>query len=116
RLRNLKGFGAKTEQSLLAVVQQERKKPSQRLYMHHALSTGGRVVEYLHTLDGLIEVSFAGSLRRQKETVGTIEIVASAKDPANLIKLFLDFPLLLSNSGDDANHCLVQLAARALVS
>jgi DNA polymerase (family 10) len=115
RLRNLKGFGPKTERSLLDVVEQERKKPTQRLYLHHALSTGQRVVEYLQTLVGLIEVSFAGSLRRQKETVGTIEIVASAKDPADIVKKFLDFPLIVSSSNGEANNCLAQLADGALV-
>ena len=116
RLRNLKGFGAKTEQTLLTVVQQERKRSSQRLYMHHALSTGERVVEYLETLEGLVEISFAGSLRRQKETVGTIEIVASTKDSARLIQQFLKFPLITSHSSVEANACLVQLADGALVS
>jgi DNA polymerase (family 10) len=115
-LRNLKGFGVKTEESLLTAVQRERKKPNQRLYMHHALSTGERVVEYLKTLDGLIEVSFAGSLRRQKETVGTIKIVVSAKDPAGLVRQFLDFPLIVSRSSVETNSCLVQLTDGALVS
>ncbi|HKE56748.1 MAG TPA: PHP domain-containing protein, partial [Pyrinomonadaceae bacterium] len=116
RLRNLKGFGAKTEQTLLTVAQQERKRPTQRLYMHHALNTGERVVQYLQTLAGLVEVSFAGSLRRQKETVGTIEIVASAKDPAGLVQQFLKFPLIASSSGVEADACLVQLADGALIS
>jgi len=116
RLRNVKGFGAKTEQALLEVVQQERKRPSQCLYMHHALSTGERVVEYLQMLKGLVEVSFAGSLRRQKETVGTIEIVASSEDPIGLIEQFLEFPLIVSRSSREANECLVQLADGAMVS
>src|SRR5687767_3058222 len=48
QLRNLKGFGAKTEQRLLEqIAKPKEKKPRERLHLHHALSTAERVIEYM---------------------------------------------------------------------
>lgn len=100
RVRNLKGFGAKTEQRLLETIAGQKAKPKQRLHLHHALTTAERIVEYLQTLDGVVDVSFAGSLRRWKETVGTIEIVVSARKPDVVLKRFASFPMILSGQSD----------------
>ena len=117
RLRNLKGFGAKTEQRLLEQIgKPKEKKPRERLHLHHALSTAERVIEFMQTNRGLVDISFAGSLRRWVETVGTIEIVASGKKPAALVEHFLRLPLIATSQVEDDNHCLAQLADSAIVS
>src|SRR5688572_25760696 len=89
RIRDLKGFGPKTEQRLLETLSKPKERPSHRLHLHHALNTGEQVVEYIQTFRGLVDISFAGSLRRWQETVGTIEIVASSKKPESVIEHFL---------------------------
>src|SRR5205823_11438945 len=86
RLQQLKGFGPKTEQRLLAQIAEPVKKPKRRLHLHHAWSTADQVVDYLKTIDGVVDVSVAGSLRRWEETVGVIDIVASATTPAAVIE------------------------------
>jgi len=116
QLRNLKGFGAKTEQRLLEQIDKSKEKPRERLHLHHALSTAERVVEYMRTNRGLIEISFAGSLRRSVETVGTIEIVASSKKPEALIEHFRRLPLIISSVESEDNNCVAQLADGAVVS
>ena len=40
-------------------------------------------------------MSFAGSLRRWQETVGTIRIVASSKQPEVLVEHLLRFPVII---------------------
>jgi DNA polymerase (family 10) len=117
KLRNLKGFGAKTEQRLLEqIAKPKEKQPRERLHLHHALSTAERVIEYMKTNRGLVDINYAGSLRRWEETVGTIEIVASSKKPAALIEHFLSLPLIATSQVEDGNHCLAQLADSAIVS
>jgi DNA polymerase (family 10) len=117
KLRNLKGFGAKTEQRLLEqIAKPKEKQPRERLHLHHALSTAERVIEYMKTNRGLVDINYAGSLRRWEETVGTIEIVASSKKPAALIEHFLSLPLIATSQVEDDNHCLAQLADSAIVS
>jgi len=115
RLESLKGFGPKTAQRLLAQISTPVQKPKRRLYLHHAWNTADQVIEYLKAIDGLVDVSVAGSLRRWEETVGVIDIVASATDPSAVIEIFLKFPLVLSSHIEDANTCVVQFADGAQV-
>ncbi|HEX7330680.1 MAG TPA: PHP domain-containing protein [Pyrinomonadaceae bacterium] len=115
QLRTLKGFGPKTEQRLLAHVSTPVQKPKRRLHLHHAWNTAGEVVDYLKAIDGVVDVSVAGSLRRWEETVGVIDIVAAADDPAALIEKFLQSPLILSSHIEDENTCVAQFADGAQV-
>lgn len=103
QIRDLKGFGPKTEQRLLEVLSKEAEQPTQRLHLHHALNTGEQIVEFMKTARGLVDISFAGSLRRWKETVGTIEIVAGSKKPETLIEHFLRYPHIVSNTQNENN-------------
>lgn len=115
QLRTLKGFGPKTEQRLLAQVSTPVQKPKRRLHLHHAWSTADQVIDYLKAIDGVVDVSVAGSLRRWEETIGVIDIVASADDPAALIEKFLQFQLILSSHIEDENTCVAQFADGAQV-
>ena len=116
RLQKLKGFGAKTEQRLLAQVSTPVKKTKRRLHLHHALSTAEQSIEYLKAVDGVVEVSVAGSLRRWEETVGVVDLVASTKTPEALIEKFLQFPLIVSSQVDGPNECVAQFADGAQVT
>jgi DNA polymerase (family X) len=116
QIRNLKGFGPKTEERLLEQIGKSKEKPRQRLHLHHALSTAERVIEYMKTNRGLVDISFAGSLRRSVETVGTIEVVASGKKPAALVEYFLSFPLIISSEVNGDNTCIARFADSAVVS
>jgi DNA polymerase (family 10) len=115
RLRSLKGFGPKTEERLLAQVSSPVQKPKRRLHLHHAWNTADQAVDYLKTIDGVVDVSVAGSLRRWEETIGVIDIVASAVDPAALIEKFLEFPLILSSQTDGPTACVAHFADGAQV-
>jgi DNA polymerase (family 10) len=115
KLRELKGFGPKTEQRLLTHVSTPVQKPKRRLHLHHAWNTADQVVDYLKAIDGVVDVSVAGSLRRWEETVGVIDIVAAADDPAALIEKFLQFPLVLSSHIEDEDTCVAQFADGAQV-
>ena len=116
KLRDLKGFGAKTEQRLLEQISKPKEKPRQRLHLHHAWNTAEQVIEYMKTNRGVIDISVAGELRRWVETVGTIEIVASSKKPETLVEHFLRLPLILSSERNGDNSCLAFLADSAVVS
>lgn len=115
RLQTLKGFGPKTAERLLSHISTPVKKPKRRLHLHHAWSTADQCVDYLKAIDDVVDVSVAGSLRRWEETVGVIDIVASAKDPAAVVQKFQEFPLVLSSQVDDPNTCVAQFADGAQV-
>ncbi len=115
KLQKLKGFGPKTEQRLLAQLATPVQKPKRRLHLHHAWNTADQVIDYLKAIDGVVEVSVAGSLRRWEETVDVVDIVAGTNDPAGLIEKFLEFPLVLSSQIEDENTCVAQFADGAQV-
>jgi len=118
RVRNVKGFGAKTQQRLLELIADHDRdhKAEKRFHIHHAQRIGAQALNYLKAARGLEEVSFSGSLRRWKETVGTIRIVASSNRPEALVEYFLQFPLIVKVEVQTDTSCSVQLAEGARVS
>ncbi len=115
RLETLKGFGPKTAQRLLTQLANPIQKPKRRLHLHQAWSTADQCIEYLKAIDGVVDVSVAGSLRRWEETIGVIDIVASADDPAAVVEKFQQFPLVLSSQLDGPNACVAHFADGAQV-
>ena len=117
KVSGVKGFGAKTEQKLLEAIRdyQNRGTTEKLLHIHHADRTGEQILNYLHTARDLDKVSVAGALRRWKETVGTIRVVASSKDPSAVIKHFLQFPMIVNVADHTQEGCTVELADGAKV-
>jgi DNA polymerase (family 10) len=118
KIRTIAGFGAKTEQQLLETIasHRERGKQDERLHLHRAFETATQVVEYLQTTRGAVDVSFAGSLRRWQETIGTIRLVAKTKLPAALIEHFLKFSQIAEVIEQMEEACTLRLANGARVS
>ena len=118
KIRDIKGFGAKTEEKLLETIanHRQRAKTEERLHLHRALQTAEQIANYLQTARDTADITFAGSLRRWKETVGTIRIVANTKRPAALIEHFLRFPLIVEVIEQMEEACTVRLAEGARVS
>jgi DNA polymerase (family 10) len=117
KLKNIKGFGAKTEARLLATIAgRQGRKGEGRLQLHRALLVAEEVAAYLQTARDAAEVSFAGSLRRWQETVGTIRLVANTKRPASLVEHFLRFPPIVEVVEKMEEACTVRLVEGARVS
>jgi DNA polymerase (family 10) len=117
KIRGIKGFGAKTEAKLLdtLVGGKHKVRNENRLPLHRALQTANQVVEYLEAFPAT-EVSIAGSLRRWKETVGTIRLVANTQKPGELVKHFLKFPLIVQVIEQMTEACTVVLTDGARIS
>lgn len=117
KVKNVPGFGEKTELALLEAItahEQDRKK-QKRLHIHHAERIAEQIINYLRTSKDLIEISVAGSLRRGQETVGTIRLVASSKNPAAVVNHLLKFPLIIKIDEQSTSGCTVELAEGARV-
>ncbi|AGT33031.1 hypothetical protein M493_13950 [Geobacillus genomosp. 3] len=81
KVRELPGFGAKTEEKLLAAIEEAAKRP-ERLPLAKVLAVAADVERQLACLDGVIRFSRAGSLRRLKETVKDLDYVIATDRPA----------------------------------
>ncbi|AOY76633.1 DNA polymerase/3'-5' exonuclease PolX [Clostridium formicaceticum] len=79
RLLHLKGFGEKTQNKILEGIDHLKKYRGQ-----HLLSTGilfsRPILEKLQKNQAIIGVSLAGSIRRQKELIKDIDIIASCQE------------------------------------
>jgi DNA polymerase (family 10) len=67
-------------------------KAQDRIPLHIALTLAEEVIDYLRRAPGAGKLSPAGSLRRMKETIGDIDILASGRDGASIINYFTRFP------------------------
>src|SRR5262245_29515314 len=90
RLRDLAGFGAKSEEKLaqaLARLDAEGAVERTPISVAHPLAT--RMVERLRALPGVSHASACGSLRRFSETIGDVDLVVAASDPAPVMEAFV---------------------------
>jgi len=65
-----------------------------RIPLGEALPIAEEVTEALGALEGVIEARVAGSLRRMKETIGDIDILAMAEDGGGVIERFTKLPFV----------------------
>ena len=83
KLRDLKGFGAKSEEKLAAAIARlERDGALNRTPISVALPHAQRLVSAIAELPSVTHASYCGSLRRFSETVGDIDIVVVASNPS----------------------------------
>jgi DNA polymerase (family 10) len=91
RLRELSGMGAKSEEKILKALEAgagEKAKAEDRRLLAVALPAVRRVVAELEAHPAAIAVSEAGSVRRRRETVRDLDLIATSSDPPALIETF----------------------------
>lgn len=91
RLSTLHGFGARTQENLLRAIE-TRRRAGGRVLLAQAAPVGEAIVAFLRGAKSAVEAEVAGSLRRMQDTVGDVDIVASAGDRAALMRRFLSYP------------------------
>ena len=92
QLRTLTGLGAKTEENVLKALATPKKKIEQKPLLGRALPAVRAVVADLREHPATDQVSEAGSVRRLKEQVRDLDIIATASDPVALIDHFTQLP------------------------
>ena len=108
-VRDVPGFGEKTERALLEQLARYETRDN-RILLIHALRSGEKVVDYMRSAAGLAHIDLAGSCRRWKETVSTIRITAGTSGAAeNLIAHFLRYPLIAQIEEQKENSAAVKL-------
>ena len=90
-IRDLPGFGAKTEAHIVDAVQ-ARLGQAQRFKLAVAAQYAQPLAAYLKGAKGAREVVIAGSYRRMKETVGDIDILVTAATGAPVMERFVKYP------------------------
>ncbi len=91
RIHALEGFGQKTEQRILEEAGKLQQRPAKRIHLVVAGQIVGPLVEYLKQTPGANDVVVAGSYRRQKETVGDLDILATCRKNSKIMDRFVGY-------------------------
>ena len=92
RLAEVQGLGPKTQEKVLASLAKPRKAVEQKTLLGRVLPAVDAAVEGLRAHPAALRVSEAGSVRRGRETVQDLDIIATAADPAALTAHFAEQP------------------------
>jgi DNA polymerase (family X) len=94
KIAALKGFGEKTQVNILEGINRRRSYASRHL-ISDALPRAEPLLEALRSHPDVIRCSAAGSLRRHREVIGDIDLLASSKQPSAVIEFFTTQPGIL---------------------
>ncbi|MGF1470719.1 MAG: DNA polymerase/3'-5' exonuclease PolX [Rubrobacteraceae bacterium] len=89
RISGLKGFGKKSAERMIRAAKtynsQER-----RMLLDEATALGEGLLSFVRSHPATEKAEVAGSLRRKKETIGDLDIVAASTDPHSLAEAFAE--------------------------
>ncbi len=91
KVAELDGFGEKTQANILEGIERKRTYASKH-HLSDALQASEPLLENLRAHPAVIRCSAAGSLRRFREIIGDIDLLASSKKPNDVIEFFVSQP------------------------
>lgn len=91
KVRSIHGFGAKTEQRILEATGAHAAQ-ARRITLDVADACAADLVAFLSGQPAVTSVGIAGSLRRRRETVGDLDLVATAGDGSAVMHAFTHHP------------------------
>ena len=101
KVQALAGFGKKTEEKILAVIEESGKRPD-RLPIAMMLTLAEEIEQALSQMEGIEKFSRAGSLRRMRETIKDLDFIIATTEPEKVREqlLALDRVSNIIASGD----------------
>jgi DNA polymerase (family 10) len=105
QVAGLKGFGAKTQQKILEGLE-FLSKAGQRVRLDQTV-LARVLLEGLRDCPGLQRLELCGSLRRRKETIQDIDLLASANDPGPVMDRLVGLPGVVQVIGRGETKCSV---------
>jgi DNA polymerase (family 10) len=90
RLVELPGFGEKTQKKILEGIKFVKRFSNQHLFSEACLEAN-LLKQYLLKTGRVIRCEIAGSIRRKKEIVKDIDILATTNDPQKLMERFVEY-------------------------
>lgn len=91
KIEEIPGFGRKTEENILRGIRQYEKM-HERILLSQAYPIAHEIVDLLRQQSFVDRANTAGSLRRMKETVGDIDLLASSNQPLKVMEFFTTLP------------------------
>ncbi len=91
KIRDLDGFGAKTEKNILEGIAFVKASKG-RFLLGEILPVVREIVLRMKKLSCIDQINYAGSVRRMKETIGDIDILVSSNNQAKVNEYFTQMP------------------------
>ena len=108
-VRKIKGFGAKTEETILeglAIAQQA----AERIYWSKGDELASSIGDHMMQCEAISQMQWAGSYRRGKETVGDLDLLAVANDRNAAMDHFEAFPARTQTIGRGETKISIRVA------
>lgn len=109
RVADLPGFGAKTQARILSGIEHVRRHHG-RVRLGDADALVAPLLELVREASGVLRAAVAGSLRRGRETVGDVDLLASADDAAPVMRALRDADAVTEVLGSGDTKTSVRLA------
>ncbi|MCA9101466.1 MAG: DNA polymerase/3'-5' exonuclease PolX [Planctomycetales bacterium] len=109
QVRSLKGFGAKTEATILEGLDLAEA-AGERMYWAHADEIVQALREHLEPCEAIQRLEFAGSYRRGRETVRDLDVLVVADEPDAVMDCLAEFPAVDTVTGRGDTKMSVRLA------
>ena len=91
KIRDLTGFGEKSEKNILQSIH-SMKSTGRRFLLGDILPVAETIKKRLAALPATQQISLAGSIRRRKETIGDVDILAASAEPEKIMSEFCQLP------------------------
>jgi DNA polymerase (family 10) len=90
QIRNLNGFGKKTERKILEEIE-EAEGHGDRIKIVEAEEAAKALLKHFETVKGIKKIMVAGSYRRRKETVGDLDILVSCRKDCKVMEALVNY-------------------------
>ena len=91
KIRQLKGFGIKSEENILQAIEAHRSM-QKRFLLGQILPVVRELEDYMADCKAVLKVEAAGSARRMKETVGDLDILVATENGEEVAEHFVSMP------------------------
>jgi DNA polymerase (family 10) len=91
KLKDLEGFGHKTEQNILRSIGY-LKQSHGRFLLGSILPVVNKIIDSIRGLPYVKSAEFVGSIRRMQETVGDLDILVISDEPEKVMEFFVGMP------------------------
>ncbi len=108
KIRKIENFGEKTEQNILESIK-FLKRSKGRFLLGEILPKVHEIIEKLKQLKEIKQISEAGSVRRRKETIGDVDILATSSNPKKIIDYFVSMPGVIKIWGKGPTKASIRL-------
>ncbi|MBD3251460.1 DNA polymerase III, partial [Candidatus Uhrbacteria bacterium] len=91
KIQKLPGYGMKSEEQMMRGLKMMRQSTGRHL-LADILPIADRIVGKLKKVTGVKRCTYAGSLRRMKETIGDIDLLITTTEPKRAVEAFTSLP------------------------